>query len=62
MESALMESPDAYGSFLTGHLLEGFADAPIQLPLQVMAALVPGQAQQTLPLEFLSELVLNLRP
>ena len=43
VESSLMKSSDADCCFVAGHLLERFADSPVQSPFQVVAALVPGQ-------------------
>ena len=62
MKGALMKRSDSNCCFLTGHLLEGFADGPIQSPFQLVAALEPSQSQQPLPLKFFSQLVLDLRP
>ena len=61
MESALMKRPESR-SVLLRHLLQSQTDLPIQRPFQVVASLVPGQSEETLPPEFSLQLVEKLRP
>ena len=62
MQRALVEGSKSCGCSLACGLLESPTDSPIQRPFEAVAALIPGQTEQTLPLEFLSELLEQNRP
>ena len=56
-----MESPEG-GTILLRHLLQSQTDLPVQRSFQVVAALVPGQTEESLPAELSLQLVEELRP
>ena len=61
VESALVKGPKPRGQLFTSGSLDVQTDHPIQGPFHVVAAFIPGQAEETLPPKFLQELVMQHR-
>ena len=60
--NALVKGPKPRGQLFTSGSLDVQTDHPIQGPFHVVAAFIPGQAEETLPPKFLQELVMQHWP
>ena len=58
VKGSLMKGPEAGAKSVTRHLLQSQADLPIQEPLQIVAAFIPGDTEEALPSKFSAELEL----